>query len=189
VKTDPVVLAVQTWLEKVVIALNLCPFAKRELKKDRIRFVHCKAQTHLGLLTALNEEFDHLNEHPEVETTLLIHPVVLQNFYNFNAFLDVADNLLKARALEGTYQIASFHPHYQFAGTLPDDPENYTNRAPFPVLHILREAGLEAAIANHPDPDNIPTRNIALMNSMGLDALEALIATCRAKGPHRYKTT
>ena len=178
VNDEAVILAVRKWVGTFVVGLNLCPFAKRELVKNRVRFVSTAATTTEQLLTVLHAELERLNADPSVETTLLIHPDVLQDFYDYNDFLNVADNLLVDMALEGTYQIASFHPDYQFGGTHPEDAENYTNRAPYPLLHLLREESLEQVIADYPDVDEIPERNIELMNRLGAAKLQALLQSC-----------
>ena len=175
---EQIVLAVQQWVDTFVVGMNLCPFAKRELVKHRVRFVATAASTSEQLLKALQDELELLNRQSSVETTLLIHPHVLQDFYDFNDFLDEADHLLMEMELEGVYQIASFHPDYQFGGTQPNDAENYTNRSPYPVLHVLREASLERAIADYPDVDDIPQRNIELMNTLGQHKLQALLRSC-----------
>lgn len=175
---EQIVLAVQQWVDTFVVGMNLCPFAKRELVKHRVRFVATAARTSEQLLKALQDELELLNRQSSVETTLLIHPHVLQDFYDFNDFLDEADHLLMEMELEGVYQIASFHPDYQFGGTQPNDAENYTNRSPYPVLHVLREASLERAIADYPDVDDIPQRNIELMNTLGQHKLQALLRSC-----------
>lgn len=175
---EEIIHAVRQWVETFVVGMNLCPFAKRELVKKRVRFVTTAATTAEQLLQVLQTELELLNEDPSVETTLLIHPAVLQDFYDFNDFLGCADSLLVDMELEGIYQLASFHPDYQFGGTRPGDAENYTNRAPYPVLHLLREESLERVIADYPDVDDIPERNIALMNRLGQDKLEALLKLC-----------
>lgn len=175
---EEIIQAVRQWVETFVVGMNLCPFAKRELVKKRVRFVTTAATTAEQLLQVLQAELELLNEDPSVETTLLIHPAVLQDFYDFNDFLGCADSLLVDMELEGIYQLASFHPDYQFGGTRPGDAENYTNRAPYPVLHLLREESLERVIADYPDVDDIPERNIALMNRLGQDKLEALLKLC-----------
>lgn len=175
---EEIIQAVRQWVETFVVGMNLCPFAKRELVKNRVRFVTTAATTAEQLLQVLQTELELLNADPSVETTLLIHPAVLQDFYDFNDFLDCADSLLVDMELEGIYQLASFHPDYQFGGTRPGDAENYTNRAPYPVLHLLREESLERVIADYPDVDDIPERNIALMNRLGQDKLEALLKLC-----------
>lgn len=170
--------SVRHWVDTLIVGMNLCPFAKRELVKDRVRFLVTPATDEAQLLDALTVELERLNQNPAIETTLLIHPQVLTDFYDFNQFLNRADQLLRELELEGIYQIASFHPHYQFGGTAPDDAENYTNRSPFPVLHLLRESSLERAIANYPDVDNIPDRNIDLMEQLGTDKLQAIMHSC-----------
>jgi hypothetical protein len=175
---DTVIRTVHRWVETVVVGLNLCPFAKRELAKDRIRFAVTQSQTEEQLLLALHEELELLSSDSSIETTLLIHPLVLQDFHAYNQFLEDADALLRATDLEGVYQVASFHPDYQFEGTDPDDAENYTNRSPYPMLHVLREESLERAIAEFPDVDEIPARNIQRMNELGRDRLRILLEAC-----------
>jgi hypothetical protein len=170
--------AVRRWVESFVIDLNLCPFAKREMVARRVRFIVVDAATEATLLDALAVELDLLSQTPEIETTLVIHPEVLGEFDDYNQFLDIADRLLVDMGLEGVFQIASFHPDYQFAGTEPDDAENYTNRSPFPILHLLREASLEKAIAATPDIEQVPERNIATMNSLGVETLGAMLRSC-----------
>jgi hypothetical protein len=170
--------SVRQWVESFVVELNLCPFVKRELVNNRVRLSTTNAVTEEQLLEVLQTELGLLNKDAAVETTLLIHPEVLQNFYDYNEFLSLADSLLIEMGLEGVYQIASFHPNYQFGGTDPEDVENYTNRSPYPMLHLLREDSLEKVIANYPDTDQIPTRNIKLMNSMGQDKLNEIMQAC-----------
>ena len=176
--TDAVITAVRRWLETVVIGLNLCPFAARELRLERIRFAVTSATTETQVSQRLRSELQRLDSQPDIETTLLILPNALQKFGDYNNFLDTAENLLKTMDMEGIYQIASFHPHYQFAGTRASDAENYTNRSPYPVLHLLREASLEKSIARYPDVNQIPQRNIALMQQLKTDHLEALLRAC-----------
>lgn len=151
---EEIILAVRQWVETFVVGMNLCPFAKRELVKNRVRFVTTAATTAEQLLQVLQTELELLSADPSVETTLLIHPAVLQDFYDFNDFLGFADSLLVDMELEGIYQVASFHPDYQFGGTRPGDAENYTNRAPYPVLHLLREESLERVIADYSDVED-----------------------------------
>lgn len=173
-----IVNATRCWVEQVVVAFNLCPFAKRELVKERVRFVVSKATNESELLDELAHELALLNVEVSVETTLLIHPRLLNDFMQYNDFLEAADQLLVDMDLEGVYQVASFHPEYQFGGTEPDDAENYTNRSPYPMLHLLREDSLTVAIDNYPDVDLIPQRNIDCMNEQGADKLRALLAVC-----------
>ena len=165
-------------MESVVVDLNLCPFAKRELVKSRVRFTVSEAISEEALLIALEAELELLSDDPSVETTLLIHPMVLAEFGDYNQFLNHADGLLTQMRLEGIYQIASFHPNYQFGGTDPDDAENYTNRSPYPLLHLIREESLERAIAGFPGVEQVPARNIELMNSIGSEKLQALLRAC-----------
>ncbi len=172
---DDIIESTKRWVENFVIELKLCPFAKKELVNDRIRFVVSDAITEEQLLQALRKEFEKLNIESSIETTLLIHTNILQDFFDYNQFLGVANNLLREMQLEGVYQIASFHPKYQFDGTEAGDIENYTNRSPYPILHLLREDSIERAISQYPDVNQIPVRNIALMKSMGSDKVKFLL--------------
>lgn len=173
-----VIQATRRWVETVVIDLNLCPFARRELVNDRIRFVVSEAQTPDGLLVDLQQELLRLTDEASIETTLLIHPDVLTNFLDYNDFLDTADGLIELLELDGDLQIASFHPHYQFADTEAEATENATNRSPYPMLHLLREASLERAIESYPDTAAIPQRNIERVEALGGPAMAALLASC-----------
>lgn len=173
--------ATRQWVSEVVIGMNLCPFARRELVKETIRFVVTDAGSEDALLMALQDELVHLDEHPEVETTLLVHPGVLKGFGQYNEFLAAADGLLECLELDGIYQVASFHPDYQFGGTEVDDAENYTNRSPYPMLHLLREKSLERAIAGYPGTELIPERNIALMNRLGADHMRQKLSLIRSQ--------
>jgi len=158
------------WVETVVVGLKLCPFANQALEDGRVRFAVTDAENEAELLV--------LTSDAAVETTLLIHPQTLLDFYDFNDFLQIADDLLTDLALQGIVQIASFHPDYQFEGTAPDDVQNYTNRSPNPMLHLIREDSLARAIGAYPDVAQIPTRNVALMQSMGSTKARALLARC-----------
>ena len=161
------------WVEQFVIALNLCPFAKKPAIEGRIRFVVFDGEDPSVLGEKLAEELLFLlNTDPEItETTLLIHPQVLTDFESYNDYLDVWEELLQGLELEGEIQIASFHPDYQFAGTDPGDPENYTNRSPFPMLHLIREASVSKAVDLYPDIEGIPSRNIDRLNELGLEGI------------------
>jgi len=170
--------AVRRWVETVVVGLKLCPFAERELRDDRVRFVVTDAATTEDLTKSLLEEFELLETDGSIETTLLIHPNVLRDFLEYNNFLSAADELLVESGFEGTFQIASFHPEYQFSGIDPDAVENYTNRSPHPILHLIREESLSRAIDSHPDVDNIPLRNIEFLRNMGTDKVTALLRKC-----------
>lgn len=170
--------AVRRWLERVVIGLNLCPFAKAVYVKRQVRVVVCDAATESDLLAQLDAELRLLRDAcPDaIDTTLLVHPRVLQDFDHYNQFLDSADALLASLQLDGTLQIASFHPHYRFAGTRPDDVENLTNRAPYPLLHLLRESSIDRAVAAFPDPDAIVARNIASVTALGAEGYARLLS-------------
>lgn len=163
----------RNWVEQFVIALNLCPFAKKPALEGLIRFVVFEGEDPKALGEKLAEELLFLRDtDPEIaETTLLIHPHVLKDFEAYNDYLDVWEELLFGLELEGDLQIASFHPDYQFAGTDPGDPENYTNRSPFPMLHLIREASVSKAVDLYPDIEGIPTRNIARLNELGLEGI------------------
>ncbi len=177
--------ATRQWLEKVVIGLNLCPFAGLPWRQGRIRFRVSNATHPRQLAEDLADELLALEraDPAECETTLLIHAQVLGDFLDYNDFLGIADQLLEDMALVGTIQIASFHPDYQFADSQPDDPANCTNRSPYPMLHLLREASIEAAIANTPDPDSIFERNVRKLRELGMDGLRKLANTPPAGRP------
>jgi hypothetical protein len=168
-----VIAATRTWIERAVIGLNLCPFAKAVYVRERIRYVVSDAQTELALLGELERELRALAAaDPDAdETTLLIHPHVLSAFLDYNDFLDEADRAIARLGLTGVLQIASFHPAYQFAGATPDDVINHTNRSPYPMLHLLREASVEAAVATFPDTGTISERNIETLRRLGLRGL------------------
>lgn len=160
--------AVRQWLERVVIGLNLCPFAARPVLGGRVRVFVSAADTELELLTDLQLELARLDETPsaQLETTLVVVPRMLADFLDYNDFLDRADELLQSFEWDGTYQVASFHPQYQFDGTEPDAPENLSNRSPYPMLHLLREDSVEAAVEAHPDVDGIPEANIRRLRGL-----------------------
>ncbi|MGV8923302.1 MAG: DUF1415 domain-containing protein [Thermomonas sp.] len=170
------------WLEHAVIGLNLCPFAKAVYVKNQVRIVISDASTEAALLEQLGEELVLLRDTPadQVDTTLLVHPQVLQDFLDYNDFLDQADALVDELNLEGELQVASFHPDYQFAGTQPDDAENLTNRAPYPTLHLLREDSIARAVEVYPEPDAIIERNVATMQSLGVEGFRKLLESGQA---------
>jgi len=171
-----VVTATRTWLERAVIGLNLCPFAKAVHLKNQIRYAVSAAQTPEELLADLVSELRLLQaaDPSEIETTLLVHPGVLTDFFDYNEFLELADAAVAGEGLEGEIQLASFHPHYQFAGTGPEDIENYSNRSPYPMLHLLREASIARAVAVFPDAGQIFERNIETLRRLGHDGWRRL---------------
>ncbi|ADV26163.1 protein of unknown function DUF1415 [Pseudoxanthomonas suwonensis 11-1] len=166
------------WLEKAVIGLNLCPFAKAVYVKEQVRFVVSDATTPEQLVEQLGEELVLLRDTPagQVDTTLLVHPLVLRDFLDFNDFLDQADALVEALELDGVLQVASFHPDYQFADSRPDDIENYSNRAPYPILHLLREDSVSRAVDAYPEADVIVERNYATLRRLGHEGWQKLFA-------------
>ena len=166
------------WLERAVIGLNLCPFAKAVHVKEQIRWVESPAEDPEQLLEDLVRELRFLvaADPAKVETTLLIHPRVLTDFLDYNDFLDVADAAVESLGLAGVLQVASFHPDYQFAGTAPDDAENLSNRSPYPTLHLLREDGIDAAVAAFPEAATIYERNIETLRRLGLQGWQRLLA-------------
>ena len=174
----PVEADVRRWLERAVIGLNLCPFAKAVYARNQVRIVVSDASTERALLEELGEEMVLLRNTPaeQIDTTLLVHPQVLGDFLDYNDFLDDAEALVEALELDGVLQVASFHPHYQFAGTEPDDAENLTNRAPYPILHLLREDSVERAVAAYPEPDSIIERNVATMRDLGSERFRKLLS-------------
>lgn len=171
----------QAWLERAVIGLNLCPFAKAVHVKGQVRYVVNEDASSAKLLEMLVSELKYLAEaDPEsVDTTLLIAPHCLSEFLDFNDFLDHAELALDELGLEGILQIASFHPQYQFAGTAHDDITNYTNRSPYPTLHLIREDSIERAVAAFPNPEAIFDVNMQNLRALGLDGWKALDV-----GPH-----
>lgn len=177
VERDAVIAATQCWLERAVIGLNLCPFAKAVHVKQQIRYVVSAATTPEALLEQLMDELQYLADaDPEqVDTTLLIHPQVLADFEDYNEFLDVADAALEDMDLVGELQVASFHPDYQFADTDKNDIDNYTNRAPYPTLHLLREDSVERAVAAFPQASEIFEKNIATLRQLGHDGWDRLM--------------
>lgn len=164
------------WLEKAVIGLNLCPFAKAVYVKNQVRLVVSHARHADDLLEELDRELDLLvATAPEaLDTTLLIHPTLFDDFLDFNDFLEVAEGVVDEHELEGVVQLASFHPKFQFDGTEADDIGNYTNRAPFAMLHLLREASIDRAVEAFPQAEAIFEENIKTLENLGHEGWKAL---------------
>jgi hypothetical protein len=173
---DDVIAAMRQWLEKAVIGLNLCPFAKAVYVKNQVRFVVSEARHVDAFLEELDRELDYLAaaDPQAVDTTLLIHPTLFPDFLAFNEVTGIAEEAVVEHELEGVLQVASFHPAFQFEDTAPDDMGNYTNRAPFPTLHLIREESLARAVAAYPDAESIYLRNIETMEKLGLEGWLAL---------------
>lgn len=172
----------RAWVERAVIGLNLCPFAKAPQVKGTVRYASSAATDPAALLTDLMAEAQRLAATPveRLETTLLIHPHVLCDFEEFNQFLELAEDLLADMGLEGVLQVASFHPDYQFAGTAADDIDNATNRSPYPTLHLLREESIDRAVAAFPQAEMIYETNIETLRRLGADGWAALQRQCSA---------
>jgi uncharacterized protein len=175
---EAVISATRRWLEQIVIGLGLCPFAKAVHAKGQIRYFVSAADTSEGLLEDLLRELTALPAAaPEVtDTTLLIHPRALPDFLDYNDFLSVADAALDDLGLTGELQIASFHPQYQFEGNTPEDPANYCNRSPYPMLHLLRESSVDRAVAVFPDASLIVNKNIDVLRTLGTAGIQRLLA-------------
>lgn len=165
------------WLERAVIGLNLCPFAKSVHVKKQIRYALSAAATPDELLAELEREFTLLSETDPalLDTTLLIHPDVLTDFLDYHFFLQEVEALIRNLGYEGVYQVASLHPDYEFAGSEADDIDNVTNRSPYPTLHLLREASIDRAVAAFPDPESIYERNIATVRRLGHEGWRKLL--------------
>jgi hypothetical protein len=172
---NPVEQSVRQWLEDVVIGLNLCPFAAKPNRNKQIKICISDATSEEALLADIQVELTLLQQTPasELETTLVAIPHFLQDFFDYNQFLDWVDALLKQEGWHGIFQIASFHPDYCFGGAEADDAENLTNRSPYPVIHLIREESMERVLKHYPDPESIPDTNI--------DRVESLTATEKRK--------
>ncbi|RTZ48153.1 DUF1415 domain-containing protein [Candidimonas sp. SYP-B2681] len=174
---DTVLEATRQWLLRAVIGLNLCPFAKSVYIKEQIRYVVSHANTEDDLMTQLETELLYLfdADPSQVDTTLLIAPFALDDFLDYNDFLRRANHLLKRMRLKGELQIASFHPQYQFSDSEPGAIENYTNRAPYPTLHLLRETSITRAVESFPDPASIYERNQETLRQLGIEGWHAIL--------------
>jgi len=173
---EQIIASCRLWVERAVIGLQLCPFAKAVYAKQQIRYVVTAASDADALLLELTSELELLARTPAeaIDTTLLIHPQVLTDFIDYNFFLDEAEAAVRTLDLEGVLQVASFHPQYQFAGTAPDAIDNYTNRSPYPMLHLLREASIDRAVAAFPDAAAIFEANVETLRRLGHDGWRKL---------------
>ncbi len=168
----------RSWIREVVIGLQFCPFAAQPFQQDRIRYVVLDPAPLQAVLEAVIKEAYHLDQEPETETTLLILPEGYADFMDYLDMLDLCEQLLVDQGYEGIYQVASFHPRYQFADTDQDDPANYTNRSPHAMLHMIREDSITRVLEHYPDPENIPERNREVARAKGLVAMMALREAC-----------
>jgi hypothetical protein len=179
--SEKIIAETRAWVDRVVIGLNLCPFAKAVQVKGLVRYVVSEATDTDALLADLRDELQLLaaTAPTQIDTTILIHPQVLTDFIDYSYFLPKADGVLKALGLRGELQIASFHPDYQFADTAPGDITNATNRSPYPILHLLREESIDRAVAAFPDPEAIYANNMRTLEALGKEGWEALREQCK----------
>lgn len=162
------------WVNTFIVDLNVCPFAKREIDQNRVKVCVVRSKKTDIALEELIAEVNWLDTHEETETTLLVFPTLFKDFHRYLDFVDLAEDLMFEQGCEGVYQIATFHPDYCFAGAEMNDVSNYTNRSPYPMIHLLREASVEKAIAFHGNTEAIPENNIALMEEMGEEKIQAI---------------
>ncbi|HQC95798.1 MAG TPA: DUF1415 domain-containing protein [Aquabacterium sp.] len=179
--TTTAIAETRAWVDRAVIGLNLCPFAKAPQVKGLVRYVVSLAEDPAALLADLITELERLAERKaeQLETTLLIHPRVMVDFADYNDFIEVAEDTVAELNLEGVLQVASFHPQYQFEGTEPDDVTNATNRSPYPTLHLIREDSIDKAVAAFPEAEAIYEVNMATMERLGPEGWAALQQQCR----------
>ncbi|AUH50299.1 DUF1415 domain-containing protein [Chromobacterium sp. ATCC 53434] len=175
---ETVIAATREWVEKAVIGLNLCPFAKSVYVKNQVRIQVSEAASPQQLAEELAMELKLLadTDPQEIDTTLLVHPGTLTRFLDFNEFLDIADAMVDELELDGVIQVASFHPKFQFEGTGVNDIDNYTNRSPYPTLHLIREASIDRAVEAFPEAEAIYERNIETLQKLGLAGWKAMFA-------------
>lgn len=176
--TTTIIQQTRTWVKNTIIDHTICPFAKREYDRGSIRYEVADSPDPESCLTTLIMECLHLNTHSECETTLLILAQGFEDFEDFLKLLDIATALIIAQGYEGIYQLASFHPDYCFADASIDDAANYTNRSPYPMLHIIRESSIETALKTYPNPEAIPERNCAYTRQIGSATFRQLLADC-----------
>ena len=175
---EEVIRHTMNWVSQIVVGLNFCPFAAKEVRRGSIHYDTIETDDVEKSLELVAQAFAQLDKNEQIETTLLIFPESLQDFNDYLHFVELTESLLEEMNYEGVYQVASFHPNYLFQGSDQDDPANYTNRSPYPMLHLLRESSLSAAIDSFPDVDGIPERNIELARKKGLAQMKALWAAC-----------
>lgn len=174
-RKDTFIAQTANWLEQVVIGLNFCPFARPVFEQAKVHYQVSEAQSLASALEDLIKEAARLDQQGNIETTLLIYTQVVQNFDDFLDLVEIANELLTEQGYEGIYQLASFHPDYCFTGSDTDDPANYTNRSPYPMLHLIREKSIELALTHYVDPESIPENNIQLARKLGLKKMQNLL--------------
>lgn len=176
VSQQPIVQQTKNWVKEVVIGLNLCPFAAQPFQKDTIEYTVCNGDSTEQHLQQLADCFSRMDETGDIETSLLIYPDAYQTFDNYLDLLDFANQLLDDLNYTGTYQVASFHPDYLFDGSTEEDASNFSNRSPYPMLHVIREADLEKAIASFPDIEQVPENNIKKLREIGYQEMQKTLA-------------
>ena len=167
--------SVKYWLENTIIGFNFCPFAKKEFVNQSIHYEVVDESDIQEQLFALSHELKRLDQNTDIETTLLVLPIGLESFFDYLDFLELANGLNCELGYEGVYQLASFHPDYCFADAKQNAPSNYTNRSPYPIIHIIREASLQRVLAHYPDPEEIPVRNIKVAEEKGAKVFEDIL--------------
>ena len=178
---DTMIAQTATWVSEVIVAHNFCPFARREVEQQTIHYaVEASADAAVQLATLLRL-CQQLDQHSNIATTLLILPNGLCDFHDYLDIVDMAERLLQLEGYSGVYQLATFHPAYQFADSTSTDAANYTNRSPYPTLHILREDGLSLALESYSKPERIPERNIDYARAKGADYFAAILAQIRGQ--------
>jgi len=174
--TEQIISQTKAWLTSFIIEYNICPFAKQEYNRGSIHYSVIESNNTERCLQAVISECLRLDAQADIETTLIIYPDNFQHFEDYLDFLSLAESLLVAQNYEGIYQLASFHPQYCFEGENPMDPANYTNRSPYPMLHLIREASLEHALKSFPHPELIPERNIRVTRELGIEKVQAILS-------------
>ncbi len=171
----------EKWIKTLIIPYKICPFAQAVVEKQRL---HYYVDYSMGVETALMglvEECQRLDSDESIETTLLIYADLYADFDDFLDYLELANTLLETQGYVGVYQLASFHPDYCFEGADETDAANYTNRSPYPMLHLLRESSLEQALKDYPNPESIPEHNLKLTRKLGLAKMQTLLAACTVR--------
>ena len=171
----------QKWVRTVIVDQHFCPFAQREVERESVRYVVLEDQSIEGMLEELMLEVNRLDNDKKIETTLLIMPESFKDFESYLDFVDIANQLMISEGCEGHYQLASFHPDYCFDGEEYNDAANYTNRSPYPMLHLLRESSLEKALSHVDNPEDIPERNIEHARSLGVEVMRHNLERCFKK--------
>ncbi len=180
-KQQAIISQTRYWVEVLIVAQNICPFARKEVQSNSIRYVASETRHPKSTLESLIDECHLLDETASIQTTLLILPEGYEGFYDYLQLLDLAEQLLFDQGYEGVYQLASMHPDYCFDGVQQDDVTNYTNRSPYPMLHLIREASIEKALTHYKEPASIPERNIDFARKKGKDFFIHLLAECMNK--------